>query len=99
MAGILAKFTRPFAIPFVNRKKHFVCYQFFKQIRAKYGHKPIHTDSAFWYNEACRWLGLKHIIYETKLKNIMERFIQIKDRQNVSMITFYVRKEVTIEKM
>jgi hypothetical protein len=39
------------------------------------------TDGAYWYNDACKWLRLKHIIYVTELKNIMERFIQhIKDR-------------------
>jgi putative transposase len=33
------------------------------------------------YNNACKWLRLKHILYETPLKNLMERFIQqIKDR-------------------
>src|SRR5215211_7895921 len=60
----------------------FVCYQFFKQIRTRYGgNKSIYTDGALWYNEACRWLRLKHIIYGTNFKNIMERFIQqIKDR-------------------
>jgi putative transposase len=36
---------------------------------------------AYWYNDACKWLRLKHIIYGAELKNIMERFIQhIKDR-------------------
>jgi hypothetical protein len=37
------------------------------------------------YNDACKWLRLKHQVYGTELKkNIMERFIQkIKDkRQN-----------------
>ena len=59
----------------------FVCYQFFKQIRTRFGNKTIFTDGAHWYNDACRWLRLKHIVYRTELKNIMERFIQqIKDR-------------------
>src|SRR5437763_17084397 len=59
----------------------FICYQFFKQIRTKFGGKPIYTDGAHWYTDACRWLRLKHIFYGTQLKNIMERFIQqIKDR-------------------
>jgi hypothetical protein len=32
------------------------------------------------YNDACKWLRLKHQVYGTELKNIMERFIQkIKD--------------------
>ena len=59
----------------------FVCYQFFKQIQKRYGRKPIFTDGAPWYNEACNWLRLKHYVYGTELKNLMERFIQhIKDR-------------------
>lgn len=59
----------------------FVCYQFFKHLRNRYGNKPICTDGAFWYNDACKWLRLKYIVYGTELKNIMERFIQqIKDR-------------------
>ena len=33
------------------------------------------------YNYACKWLRLKHQVYATELKNIIERFIQkIKDR-------------------
>jgi transposase-like protein len=38
----------------------FVCYQFFKQLRNRYGRKPIFTDGAHWYNDACRWLRLDH---------------------------------------
>ena len=59
----------------------FVCYQFFKRLRDSYGRKPIFTDGARWYNDACKWLRLNHQVYGTELKNIMERFIQhIKDR-------------------
>ena len=32
----------------------FVCYQFFRQIRIRFGNKPIFTDGAHWYNDACR---------------------------------------------
>ncbi len=59
----------------------FVCYQFFKELRKRFGRKLIFTDGARWYNDACKWLRLKHQVYGTELKNIMERFIQkIKDR-------------------
>ena len=59
----------------------FICYRFFKQLRNRYGRKPIFTDGARWYNDACRWLRLQHQVYGTELKNIMERFIQyLKDR-------------------
>jgi hypothetical protein len=29
-----------------------------------------------WYNDACKWLRLKHHVYGVELKNVMERFIQ-----------------------
>jgi putative transposase len=33
-----------------------------------------------WYNDACKWLRLKHHVYGTNLKDLMERYIQkIKD--------------------
>ena len=42
----------------------FVCYQFFKQLRNRYGsRKAIYTDGAKWYNDACKWLRLKHQVY------------------------------------
>ena len=48
----------------------------------RYGtRKPIYTDGVRWYNDACKWLRLKHHVYDTRLKNLMERFVQqIKDR-------------------
>jgi putative transposase len=60
----------------------FVCYQFLRQLRNRYGtRKAIYTDGARWYDDACKWLRLKHQIYDTGLKNLMERFVQhIKDR-------------------
>ena len=73
----------------------FICYQFFKQLRNRYGRKPIFTDGAHWYNDACKWLRLKHHVYGAELKNVMERFIQkIKDRtQNALMTIFLVEKK------
>ena len=61
--------------------------------------KPIVTDGAArWYNDdACKWLRLKHHVYGTDLKNLMERFNQkIKDRteQNALMTTSPVLKMV-----
>jgi hypothetical protein len=29
----------------------FVCYQFLKQLRSKYGRKPISADSALWLQQ------------------------------------------------
>jgi putative transposase len=68
----------------------FVCYQFFKSLRKKFGRKAIFTDGARWYMDACKWLRLKHQVYATELKNIMERFIQkIKDRTEAIFIKKY----------
>ncbi len=51
-----------------------------KELCNRLGRKPILTDTARWYNEACKWLRLPHQVYGTKLKNLIERFIQhIKD--------------------
>lgn len=60
----------------------FVCYQFFRQLRNRYGsRKPIYTDGARWYNDACKWLRLKHQIYDTGLKNLMKRKICTADKR------------------
>jgi putative transposase len=72
----------------------FVCYQFFKQLQNRFGRKPIFTDGAHWYNDACRWLRLKHRVYSSELNNIMERFIQhIKDRTEFFDDYFPCRKK------
>ena len=54
-----------------------LCYQFFKELK-RFGRKRIFTDGArrWYYKDACKWLRLKHQVYSTELKNVMERFIQ-----------------------
>ena len=43
--------------------------------------KHLHRWCEMVYNDACKWLRLKHHVYNTGLKNLMERFVQqIKDR-------------------
>jgi putative transposase len=61
----------------------FVCYyRFLRLLRNRYGsRKPIYTDGARWYDDDRKWLRLKQDVYDTKLKNTIERFVQqIKDR-------------------
>jgi putative transposase len=54
---------------------------FLEELRHRYGRKPIWTDDALWYPEACRWSRLEHHVYGTELKNLIERMNQsIKDR-------------------
>ena len=56
-------------------------YLFLKEVRRRYGLKPIWTDDAVWYPEACRWTRLEHHVYGQELKNYMERMNQcLKDR-------------------
>jgi len=66
-----------------------------KEIWQKKTH--IYTDGArcyMIYNDACKWLRLKHQVYGTELKNIIERFIQkIKDRTEYSDDHFPCRSE------
>jgi len=71
-----------------------VCYRFFRELRTKYGRKPVYTDGAGWYNDACRWLRMPHYVYGTGWKNMMERFIQhIKDRTECFDDHFPCRKQ------
>jgi transposase-like protein len=55
-----------------------VCYNFIKRLKRLYGNKyTIYTDGAhYYYNQTCKWLRIKHIVYDSNGKNIMERAIQ-----------------------
>ena len=56
-------------------------YLFLKELRSRYGLKPIWTDDAAWYPEACRWARLEHHVYGQDWKNLIERMNQsLKDR-------------------
>ena len=56
-------------------------YLFLKDLRRRYGLRPIWTDEGVWYPEACRWLRLEHRVYGIEWKNLIERMNQaLKDR-------------------
>ena len=56
-------------------------YLFLKELRNRYGRKPIWTDEASWYPEACSLLRLEHRVYPVQWKNLIERMNQaLKDR-------------------
>jgi putative transposase len=83
-----------------KEKTIFVCYQFFKQLQRRYSRKLIFTEGALWYNDACRWLRLRHWIYGTELNNIMERFIQyIKGRTECFDDNFPWENQTVMDKM
>jgi len=53
-----------------------VCYNFIK-LRGLYGNRyTLCTDGAYYYNQAYRWLMIKHNAYDQEDKNIMVRSIQ-----------------------
>jgi putative transposase len=76
-------YTKKYLLMNISKDKTvLVCYNFIKRLKKLYGSKyTIYTDGAHYYNQACRWLRIKHIVYDSNGKNIMERAIQyIKDR-------------------
>ncbi len=47
-----------------------VCYNSIKKLRRLYGNKyTIYTDGADYYNQACRWLRIRHHVYDQEDKN------------------------------
>ena len=56
-------------------------YIFLKELISRYGRKPVWTDEAAWYQDACRDLLLEHHVYPVRWKNLIERMNQtLKDR-------------------
>jgi putative transposase len=55
---------------------------FMKKIKALYGSRmKVLTDGAQYYRTACKFLNLEHDVYDSRLRNIMERIVQyVKDR-------------------
>jgi putative transposase len=51
------------------------------KLKAKYGVKPVYSDGAVWYPDACHSLRLRHEVYGEEMKAYVERIIQtFKDR-------------------
>jgi hypothetical protein len=52
---------------------------FIKRIKAIYGSKiTILTDGAPYYKASCRILNLKHGLYSSEVRNLMERIVQLR---------------------
>jgi transposase-like protein len=60
----------------------FVCYQFFRQIRTRFGNKPMFTDDAQWYNDACRWLRLNMLSMEQSSKISLKGSFSRRSKEN-----------------
>ena len=58
-----------------------VAEQFLQNLIRKYGKHRISTDGGTWYPQACRFLKIRHHLYSSYEKSVIERTIQyIKDR-------------------
>ncbi|MDG6929843.1 MAG: IS6 family transposase [Nitrososphaerota archaeon] len=80
----------------VSREPNSVdAYLFLLRLVITYGKRPVYTDGAMWYNDACRWLGLYHVVYGFDSdKAIIERIMEhIKDRTEVFDGLFPLRSE------
>jgi putative transposase len=55
---------------------------FMRKVKAIYRSRmEVLTDGAQYYRTACKFLNLEHDVYDSRLRNIMERIIQyVKDR-------------------
>jgi transposase-like protein len=52
-------------------------YLFLKEVRRRYGRKPVWKDEGVWYPEACSLHRLEHHIYPVEWKNLIERMNQM----------------------
>jgi putative transposase len=55
---------------------------FMKEVRAFYRSRvEVLTDGAQYYRAACKFLNLDHYVYDSRLRNLMERIVQyVEDR-------------------
>jgi putative transposase len=59
----------------------FVAENFIRSLVFKYGRHTVYTDGGIWYPQACRFLHLKHRLYPSLEKSLIERVMQyFKDR-------------------
>jgi transposase-like protein len=77
----LGPMSATLSLPCPNNQSGLDAYLFLKELRVRYGRKPIWTDEGVWYPEACRMLRLEHHVYPVQWKNLMERINRpLKDR-------------------
>ena len=57
--------------------------KFIRSLVSKYGKHTVYTDGGTWYDQACNVMGLKHYLYSSIEKSLMERVNQsVPERQN-----------------
>ena len=74
---IYEPYTKKYLLMNISKERSLlVCYNFIKRLKKLYGSKyTIYTDGdSYYYNQACKWLRIKHIVYNDNCKNIMESY-------------------------
>ena len=83
------------ALTISKERNMLIAERFLSGVVKIHGKHPVSTDGGTWYPMACRFLKLKHHIHSPYEKSLIERTMQyIKDRTNVLMTTFHVKKEL-----
>ena len=75
-----------------------VAESFLKSLINLYGKHITYSDGGLWYPEACKSLGLKHILHSSFEKSIIERAIEyVKDRTEAFDDYYPCRKSVIVD--
>ena len=53
-----------------------VAEKFIRSLVEKYERHTVYTNGGTWYDEACNVIGLKHYLYSSLEKSLMERVHQ-----------------------
>ena len=53
-----------------------VAEKFIRSLVEKYERHTVYTNGGTWYDEACNVIGLKHCLYSSLEKSLMERVHQ-----------------------
>ncbi len=53
-----------------------VAEKFIRSLVQKYERHTVYTNGGTWYDEACNVIGLKHYLYSSLEKSLMERVHQ-----------------------
>jgi putative transposase len=77
------------ALNISKERNMLVAERFIADLVRIHGKHPVSTEGGTWYPPACEFLKLDHHVRSSFEKSLIERTIQyIKDRTDVSMITF-----------
>jgi putative transposase len=89
---------RILGVHILKHRNMLVAESFLKSLINLYGKHIIYSDGRLWYLEACKSLGLKHILHSSFEKSIIERAIEyVKDRTEAFDDYYPCRKSVVVD--